>query len=71
MSSLTPQQQRLVDWLADHLRQLGYSPVIREIALGLDYTSPAPVQSLVKILVRKGVLSQVERASRTIRFTEA
>ena len=67
---MTPKQQCLVDWLADHLRQFGYSPVIREIAAGLGYTSPAPVQSLVKILVRKGVLAQVERASRTIRFTE-
>ncbi len=71
MTSLTPKQQRLVDWLADHLRQFGYSPVIREIAAGLNYSPPAPVQSLVRILVRKGVLAQVERASRTIRFTEA
>ena len=70
MTSLTPQQQRLVDWLADHLRQFGYSPVIREIAAGLEYSSPAPVQSLVRILVRKGILAKVERASRTIRFTE-
>ncbi|BAS55896.1 SOS-response transcriptional repressor, LexA [Leptolyngbya boryana IAM M-101] len=71
MAPLTPTQQRLVDWLAAHLHRFGYSPGIRDIAAGLKYTSPAPVQSLVKILVRKGVLIYDERTARTIRFTEA
>jgi len=70
MAPLTAAQQRLVDWLAGHFRRLGCSPVIRDIAAGLGYTSNAPVQSLVKILVQKGVLIQDERAARTIRFTE-
>ncbi|GAP99964.1 SOS-response repressor and protease LexA [Leptolyngbya sp. NIES-2104] len=71
MVPLTPAQQRLVDWLANYLRRFQCSPVVREMIVGLDYTSPDPVQSLVAILVRKGVLVQVGQISRTIRFTEA
>ncbi|MGG6270663.1 hypothetical protein ACQ4M3_38925 [Leptolyngbya sp. AN03gr2] len=71
MVPLTLPQQRLVDWLANHFRRFEYCPVVREIMTGLGYTSTAPVQSLVAILVRKGVLVQVEQTARTIRFTEA
>ena len=70
MISLTPKQQRLADWIADYLYEFGYCPLIREMMSGLNYSSTAPVQSLLDKLEQKGVIIRVENASRTIRFTD-
>ncbi|MBD1822935.1 repressor LexA [Cyanobacteria bacterium FACHB-DQ100] len=70
MILLTHKQQRLADWIADYMQEFGYSPLIEEMRIGLGYTSSAPVQSLLDILEREGVVVRVRKSARTIRFTE-
>lgn len=70
MILLTPKQQRLADWIADYIEEFGYSPLTQEMRIGSGYTSPAPIQSLLDKLERKGVIIRVEKSARTIRFTK-
>ncbi|BAU15923.1 SOS-response transcriptional repressor, LexA (plasmid) [Leptolyngbya sp. NIES-3755] len=70
MIVLTPKQQRLADWITAYIHEFSYSPLIREMRIGLSYTSSAPIQSLLDKLEQKGVIIRVEKSARTIRFTE-
>lgn len=44
-------------WITAFIAEHGYSPTYREIALGLDLTSPTMAQTYVRVLAAAGLLS--------------
>lgn len=68
MTPLTPQQQKLFEWIEQYIAEKQISPTIREQAEGMGYKSPAPVQSLLTHLKDKGWITWIPRKSRSIRI---
>jgi repressor LexA len=70
-TELTPKQKELFDWISQFIDQHGYSPSVREMMRGVKLKSPAPVQSRLEILRKKGLVSWVDRQTRTVRIVQA
>jgi repressor LexA len=68
MEPLTPAQKELYDWLFDYIHQHQYSPSIRQMMQAMNLKSPAPVQSRLEHLRRKGYIDWTEGRARTIRI---
>ncbi|ASC72542.1 repressor LexA [Halomicronema hongdechloris C2206] len=71
MEPLTAAQQELYDWLVDYIRQHQHSPSIRQMMRAMGLNSPAPVQSRLDHLKRKGYIDWTEGKARTIRILHA
>lgn len=68
MESLTPAQQELYDWLIEYIREQQHSPSIRQMMKGMGLSSPAPIQSRLEHLRRKGYIQWTEGKARTYRI---
>ncbi|MBI4459382.1 MAG: transcriptional repressor LexA [Acidobacteria bacterium] len=63
---LTRQQRKVMDFVADFLREQGYSPSFQEIAGGLGLHSLATVHKHIGTLERKGFLVRRPNCSRSL-----
>ncbi|MDB9494827.1 transcriptional repressor LexA [Spirulina major CS-329] len=71
MESLTRAQQELYDWLVDYIRTSQHAPSIRQMMKAMSLKSPAPIQSRLERLRKKGYITWDEGKARTIRITYA
>lgn len=70
MTSPTPQQSRVLDFIRQFSRDRGFPPTHAEIATGLGFRSPNAAAQHVRLLAKKGLLEIAEGRSRGIRFPE-
>ncbi len=56
MPDVTPRQQRILDVIADTVRDRGYPPTVREIGEAVGLTSSSSVHAQLANLERKGLL---------------
>lgn len=70
MEPLTSAQQELYDWLVVYIRENRHSPSIRQMMREMKLKSPAPVQSRLDHLRRKGYIDWEEGKARTIRILQ-
>lgn len=68
MEPLTPAQKELYDWLVEYIQEHQYSPSIRQMMQAMTLRSPAPVQSRLEHLRKKGYIDWTEGRARTIRI---
>jgi repressor LexA len=71
MEALTEAQQELYDWLVDYIRDNQHSPSIRQMMRAMNLKSPAPIQSRLDHLRKKGYIDWAEGQARTIRILQA
>jgi repressor LexA len=62
-------KQRIVDFIAETVRQRGYPPSVREIAKAVDLASTSAVHHHLQALEREGYLERGASHSRAIRVT--
>jgi repressor LexA len=70
MERLTSAQQELYDWLVNYIQENQHSPSIRQMMQAMHLKSPAPIQSRLEHLRRKGYIEWSEGQARTIRVRE-
>ncbi|MEL6552982.1 MAG: transcriptional repressor LexA [Cyanobacteria bacterium J06621_11] len=70
MEPLTQAQQELYDWLVSYIRENRHSPSIRQMMREMKLKSPAPVQSRLDHLRKKGYIDWNEGQARTIRILQ-
>lgn len=70
MEPLTQAQQELYDWLVMYIRENRHSPSIRQMMREMKLKSPAPVQSRLEHLRRKGYIDWQEGQARTIQILQ-
>ena len=70
MEPLTQAQQELYDWLVVYIRENRHSPSIRQMMREMKLKSPAPVQSRLDHLRKKGYIDWNEGQARTIRILQ-
>jgi repressor LexA len=63
---LTQRQRRVMDFIANFLRERGYSPSFQEIADGMGLNSIATVHKHIATLERKGYLKRLHNQSRSL-----
>lgn len=68
MEPLTDAQQELYDWLVAYIRDNQHSPSIRQMMRAMNLKSPAPIQSRLDHLRKKGYIDWKEGQARTIRI---
>jgi repressor LexA len=68
MQPLTPAQNELFEWLVQYIRENQHPPSIRQMMKAMELRSPAPVQSRLKHLQKKGYIDWTEGKARTIRI---
>jgi repressor LexA len=68
MASLTRVQQELFDWLVDYISQYQHAPSIRQMMQAMQLKSPAPVQSRLDHLRKKGYVDWEDGQARTLRI---
>ncbi|MGI0491107.1 transcriptional repressor LexA [Alkalinema pantanalense CENA528] len=71
LDPLTEAQQELYDWLTEYINEHQHSPSIRQMMRAMDLRSPAPVQSRLDHLKKKGYIAWEEGQARTIRLLHA
>ena len=62
-------KQRIVEYIAATVRERGYPPSVREIALAVDLASTSAVHHHLQALEREGLLERGASTSRAIRLT--
>lgn len=65
---LTDAQQELLVWLTTFLRENQHAPSIRQMMRAMKLKSPAPVQSRLEHLRKKGYLDWTEGVARSVRI---
>ncbi|QEY31963.1 repressor LexA [Synechococcus sp. RSCCF101] len=65
---LTSAQRELYDWLRDYIREHRHSPSIRQMVEAMGLRSPAPIQSRLRHLQRKGWITWQEGQARTLQL---
>ena len=63
---LTPVQEKVLNFLKDHLQEKGFPPTLREIASHFALRGPKAPQKTLHILERKGFIHKVPGGSRAI-----
>jgi len=63
---LTPVQEKVFNFLKDHLQEKGFPPTLREIASHFGLQGPKAPQKTLNILERKGYIHKVPGGSRAI-----
>src|SRR3972149_5187071 len=66
MDDLTARQRRLLEFIAETVRERGYPPTVREIGEGVGLTSSSSVHSQLANLERKGMLRKDPTKPRAI-----
>ncbi len=68
MEALTTVQQKLYDWIVEYIGSAQHAPSVRQMMAAMNKTSPAPIQSCLDILKKKGYIDWIEGKARTIRI---
>lgn len=68
LEPLTTAQKELYDWLVEYISTNQHSPSIRQMMRAMSLKSPAPVQSRLDHLKKKGYIAWEEGQARTIRL---
>jgi repressor LexA len=68
LENLTEAQRQLYDWIVDYITANQHSPSIRQMMRAMSLKSPAPVQSRLEHLRKKGYIGWDEGQARTIRL---
>lgn len=68
MQPLTEPQKELFDWLVEYIDEHHHAPSIRQMMHAMGLKSPAPVQSRLEHLRRKGYIDWTDGQARTIRI---
>lgn len=66
----TKKQRELLSFIAEFIKQHGYSPSYREIMTGCNYTSVATVSLHVGNLIQRGHLRKKDRSARSLEVVE-
>jgi repressor LexA len=65
-TSLTGKRRRILEFIAESIRERGYPPSVREIGEAVGLTSPSTVHAHLKVLQRDGYLRKDAEKPRTI-----
>ncbi|NJK41659.1 MAG: repressor LexA [Acaryochloridaceae cyanobacterium SU_2_1] len=68
MEPLSKVQQELFDWLVEYIERYQHAPSIRQMMQGMKLKSPAPVQSRLDHLRKKGYVDWEVGQARTLRI---
>ena len=68
MKALTARQQEILTFIAKHIEDSGFPPTRLDICAALGFKSPNAAEEHLKALARKGAISMVPGASRSIRL---
>ena len=63
---MTDKQFLVLDFIKRFISENGYSPTVREIAVGLSLKSPSTVQEHLKSLINAGMITCKKNKNRTI-----
>ena len=67
---LTKKQKRVYDFIVEFIDENEYAPTIREVAKGLNLSSPATVYSHIEALRNKGYLENNKRGTRILKIAD-
>ena len=67
---LTDAQNELYEWIKNYIQTNQHSPSIRQMMKAMGLKSPAPIQSRLKHLQEKGLISWQEGKARTMQLVE-
>jgi len=70
MSDTTARQQRILDFIAETVRERGYPPTVREIGEAVGLTSSSSVHAQLANLERKGLLHKDPTKPRAMALSE-
>src|SRR5688572_33443265 len=70
-TSTTQRQQRILDFIAETVRERGYPPTVREIGEAVGLTSSSSVHAQLANLQRKGLLRKDPARPRAIEVAGA
>lgn len=71
LEPLTRAQEELYVWLVDYIKRNQHSPSIRQMQKAMELKSPAPIQSRLDHLRKKGYIDWNEGKARTIRVLQS
>ena len=69
-TELTPRQQRILDFIAETVRDRGYPPTVREIGEAVGLTSSSSVHAQLATLERRGHLTKDPTKPRAMTLSE-
>ena len=67
---LSDAQFELYDWIKDYMKDFHHSPSIRQMMEAMGLKSPAPIQSRLKHLQKKGFIKWQEGKARTLQLVD-
>ena len=68
--NLTDAQNELYLWIKNYMKDFQHSPSIRQMMEAMSLKSPAPIQSRLKHLQKKGYISWQEGKARTLKIID-
>ena len=68
--NLTQAQNELYEWIKKYIKDFQHSPSIRQMMQAMGLKSPAPIQSRLKHLQEKGLISWQEGKARTLQLVD-
>ena len=68
--NLTYAQTELYEWIKKYIKEFQHSPSIRQMMGAMGLKSPAPIQSRLKHLQEKGLISWQEGKARTLQIVD-
>ena len=71
MKALTSRQQQILGMIASYIEKRGFPPTRAEICEALGFKSPNAAEEHLKALVKKGAISMVPGASRSIKLSSS
>lgn len=71
MKGPTPNQRKVLAFIAQHIREFGYPPSMREIAAFVGSKNNHVGHSYTRALALKGLLTRADKVSRGIALTAA
>ncbi len=69
-NKLTEAQNELYGWIKEYMKNYQHSPSIRQMMQAMGLKSPAPIQSRLKHLQEKGLISWQEGKARTLQIVD-
>jgi len=57
-ATLAGKRRRILEFIAEQIRERGYPPSVREIGVAVGLTSPSTVHSHLQVLQREGYLQR-------------
>src|SRR5215813_11519722 len=69
-TQLTDRQREIYDFIRDKIESRGYGPTVREIGTEFGIKSPNGVMCHLKALVKKGLITRVDKQARAIQLVD-